>query len=91
MREAELRGRGQGNERCRHIEAVLKRLGHGWLERTTGGSRQQLARRVARFTSARVCQGKFTGLYLAGKFETSPLSCFPEKRICLMDFIEVTG
>ncbi len=59
--EVEFQGCGQDDERYRHIEAVLKRFGYGrlaragkglvlrYLERTTGYSRQQLTRLVARY------------------------------------------
>lgn len=59
--EVEFQGCGQDEERYRHIEAVLKRFGYGrqgradkglvlrYLERTTGYSRQQLTRLVARY------------------------------------------
>jgi transposase InsO family protein len=59
--EVEFQGCGQNDERYRHIEAVLKRFGYGrlgradkglvlrYLERTTGYSRQQLTRLVARY------------------------------------------
>ncbi|MBP8786787.1 MAG: hypothetical protein WBO88_05795 [Candidatus Dechloromonas phosphoritropha] len=59
--EVEFQGCGQDEERYRHIEAVLKRFGYSrlgradkglvlrYLGRTTGYSRQQLTRLVARY------------------------------------------
>lgn len=58
--EVEFQGCGQDKDRYRHVEGVLKRFGYGrlkkpdkgvvlrYLERTTGYSRQQLTRLVAR-------------------------------------------
>ena len=73
--EVEFQGCGQDDERYRHIEAVLKRFGYGrlgrmdkglvlrYLERTTGYSRQQLTRLVARYR----CAGKLAKAYRAPK------------------------
>ncbi|MGH7480173.1 MAG: integrase [Candidatus Methylomirabilales bacterium] len=63
--EVEFQGCGQDEERYRHIEGVIKRFGYGrlkkpdkgvvlrYLERTTGYSRQQLRRLVARCVAKR--------------------------------------
>jgi len=94
--EVEFQGCGQDEDRYRHIEGVLKRLGYGrlkkpdkgvvlrYLGRTTGYSRQQLTRLVARCLAtgrlAKAYRAPAKGLSGASPKPTWP--CWPKPTAC---------